>query len=185
MRTNRAVFLDRDGTINVEKNYLIDPAEFEFVAGVPQALKRLQDAGFLLVVVTNQSGVARGYFGLEDVDRLHEHMIALLAKVGVRIDRIEICPHHPTAGVADYLKVCDCRKGKPGMLLKAADELQIDLAQSYMVGDKVADVEAGLAAGCQSYLVLTGYGQAHRQKVQNMLIEVLADLPEVVEHILG
>lgn len=179
----RAVFLDRDGTLNVEKKYLIDPAEFEFIPGVQFALKRLRNAGFLLVVVTNQSGVARGRFGLDDVAKLHEHIRRLLREYSVVIDRFEICPHHPKQGTGEYLVDCDCRKGKPGMLLKAAQDLQIDLTRSFMVGDKLSDIEAGESAGCTSYLVLTGYGKGYQHKV-GQHTRIFHDLPAVVEDII-
>jgi D-glycero-D-manno-heptose 1,7-bisphosphate phosphatase len=151
----RAVFLDRDGTINVEKDYLFRTEDFRFIEGAPAAIRRLREAGFLVIVVTNQSGVARGYFSLEDVERLHRHLQRELARFGTRIDDFYLCPHHP--GFGDE---CDCRKGRPGMLLRAADEYNIDLEKSFMVGDKAADIEAGKRAGCCSLLVLTGYGAA-------------------------
>lgn len=179
-----AVFLDRDGTINVEKDYLIDPREFEFIPGVPQALRQLQDAGYLLVVVTNQSGVARGYFGLDAVDRLHGHMEKLLAEFEVKLAGIYSCPHHPTAGTGEYLKNCDCRKGEPGLLLRAAQELAIDLEQSYMVGDKEADIRAGTAAGCRTLLVKTGHGPEWLESAERKGARVVADLPAAVEIIL-
>lgn len=179
-----AVFLDRDGTINVEKHFLIDPAAFEFIPGVPQALKRLQDAGYLLVVVTNQSGVARGYFGLDQVRLLHDHMETLLKKYGVELAGIYICPHHPTEGIGEFLKDCDCRKGKPGMLLQAAQELGIDLQRSYMVGDKDADLEAGINAGCRSLLVKTGYGCKCLENDEINGAGIVPDLPAAVEMIL-
>ena len=185
MNHSRAVFLDRDGTINVEKDYLIDPAEFEFIPGVPQALKRLQEAGFLLVVVTNQSGVGRGYFSLNQVDRLHQHMNQRLQKYGVRLSGIYVCPHHPTAGTGQYLTVCNCRKGEPGMLLQAAQELTIDLQQSYLVGDKEADIQAGQAAGCRSILVQTGYGCSDTESAQRTGAKIVADLTEAAEQILA
>lgn len=181
----RAVFLDRDGTINIEKDYLIDPAEFEFIPGVPQALKRLQEAGFLLVVVTNQSGVGRGYFSLNQVDRLHRHMSQRLRKYGVRLSGIYVCPHHPTAGTGQYLTVCNCRKGEPGMLLQAAQELTIDLQQSYMVGDKDADIQAGQAAGCRSILVQTGYGCSNTENARRAGAKIVANLMEAAEQILA
>lgn len=179
-----AVFLDRDGTINVEKDYLIDPTEFEFIPGVPAALKKLQDAGFLLVVVTNQSGVARGYFSEAQVARLHQHMTDLLAEVGVSLAGIYICPHHPTAGSGDYLQDCDCRKGKPGMLQQAALELDIDLRQSFMVGDKEADILAGTAADCQTFLVRTGYGENHIDSARKYGVQVVADLAAAAAEIM-
>jgi D-glycero-D-manno-heptose 1,7-bisphosphate phosphatase len=180
-----AVFLDRYGTINVEENYLIDPAAFEFIPGVPQALKRLQDAGYLLVVVTNQSGVARGYFSMEQVRRLHDHMETLLQTYGVKLAGIYSCPHHPVAGIGEYLTNCSCRKGEPGMLLQAAQDLAIDLRQSYMVGDKKADIEAGSAAGCRSILVKTGHGLKWLESAESRGADIAADLPEAVEIILS
>jgi D-glycero-D-manno-heptose 1,7-bisphosphate phosphatase len=149
----RAVFLDRDGTINVEKEYLFRVADFQFIEGAPAAIRRLRDAGFLVIVVTNQSGVARGYFSLEDVEKLHRHLQRELARFGTGIDGFYLCPHHPGFG-----EECDCRKGSPGMLLQAAEEFGIDLGNSFMIGDKAADIEAGQRAGCNSLLVLTGHG---------------------------
>ncbi len=180
-----AVFLDRDGTLNVEKNYLIDPAEFEFIPGVPQALKRLQDAGYLLVVVTNQSGVARGYFSLEQVRRLHDYMEKLLQTYGVKLAGVYSCPHHPEAGIGEYSKNCSCRKGAPGMLLQAAQDLAVDLQKSYMVGDKEADILAGFAAGCSSILVKTGHGHKGLESAESRGAEIAADLPEAVKIILS
>ena len=156
---NRAIFLDRDGTINVEKEYLINPSDFELLPDVSNALQKLQNAGFLLVIVSNQSGVARGYFTESQVDELHQSMEKRLEPFGVTFDGIYFCPHHPTSGQGEYLCDCECRKGKPGMLLKAAKELQIDLSQSFMIGDKLADIQAGHAAGCKTFLVKTGYGK--------------------------
>jgi D-glycero-D-manno-heptose 1,7-bisphosphate phosphatase len=153
----RAVFLDRDGTLNIEKDYLYRVADFEFIPGVPQALKLLQDAGFLLVVVTNQSGVARGYYSLEDVALLHQYMRRELLKFGVELDGIYVCPHHPTLGHPPYRVACGCRKGAPGLLLQAAQELKIDLSRSFMVGDKLSDFEAGTKAGCNALLVASGH----------------------------
>lgn len=179
-----AVFLDRDGTINVDKNYLIDPAEFEFIPGVPQALRQLQEAGFLLVVVTNQSGVARGYFTFAQVEELHRHMERLLAGYGVNLAAIYSCPHHPSAGIGAYRQDCECRKGKPGMLLQAASDLQIDLQRSYLIGDKEADLQAGYLAGCKTFLVQTGYGFASVAKADKYSAVVVADLPAAVAKIL-
>lgn len=180
-----AVFLDRDGTINVEKHYLIEPDKFEFLPGVPEALRKLQDAGFLLVVVTNQSGVARGFFSLSQVEQLHEYMSMLLADYGVALAGIYICPHHPTAGTGEYLQECCCRKGQPGLLQQAAEELAIDLQRSYVIGDKEADLQAGQAAGSQSFLVRTGYGEKFVETAFEYEAEVVADLPDAVLKILS
>jgi D-glycero-D-manno-heptose 1,7-bisphosphate phosphatase len=160
MGKNKAVFLDRDGTINVEVQYMSRVEDFQFIPGVPWALKCLKNAGYLLVVVTNQSGIGRGLYDEAALDGIHSHMHADLANYGAAIDACYFCPHHPEHATGDYLKECGCRKPLPGMLQQAALDLDIDLAASFMVGDKIADVEAGLAAGCTSLLVLTGYGSA-------------------------
>lgn len=154
----RAVFLDRDGTINVEREYLFRPEDFHFVPGAPEAIRLFREAGFLVVVVTNQSGIGRGYYDEAAVQELHRHMDSELALAGTAVDAYYYCPHHPTAGNGIYLMECTCRKPLPGMLHQAAADLQIDLSHSWMIGDKLADVEAGHRAGCMAALVLTGYG---------------------------
>lgn len=153
----RAVFLDRDGTINVEKEYLYRIEDFEFIPGAAEAVNLLNEAGFLVIVVSNQSGVARGYYTEEDVDILHRHISAELQKSGGRIDAWLYCPHHPS-GKGSYALPCSCRKPLPGMLKEAASRFDIDLAHSIMIGDKLVDVEAAVAAGCVPILVRTGYG---------------------------
>jgi D-glycero-D-manno-heptose 1,7-bisphosphate phosphatase len=153
----RAVFLDRDGTINIEKEYLYQAADFEFIPGAPEAIRVLNQAGFMVVVVTNQSGVARGYYTEEDVENLHRHIDRKLESYGAHIDAWLYCPHHP-AGRGSYAVSCNCRKPLPGMLQEAAARYDIDLAHSIMIGDKLADIEAGTAAGCRTILVRTGYG---------------------------
>jgi D-glycero-D-manno-heptose 1,7-bisphosphate phosphatase len=153
----RAVFLDRDGTINQEKGYLFRIEDFEFIPGAPEAIRLLNQAGFLVVVVTNQSGVARGYYGEEDVIVLHRHIDEKLAKCGSRVDAWFYCPHHPD-GKGAYAVTCSCRKPLPGMLLDSARMLDIDLKKSVMIGDKRADLEAAIAAGCRPILVRSGYG---------------------------
>ncbi|MFO1220833.1 MAG: D-glycero-beta-D-manno-heptose 1,7-bisphosphate 7-phosphatase [Burkholderiaceae bacterium] len=156
---DRAVFLDRDGVINVEREYLHRIDDFVFVAGAPQALARLAAGGWRLVVVTNQSGIARGYYGEDDYRALTAHMERELARHGVRLDAVLHCPHLPDAAVAAYRRVCDCRKPAPGMLLEAAQRLSLDLARSVMVGDKLSDVQAGRAAGVgRCVLVRSGHG---------------------------
>ncbi len=155
-RKNRAVFLDRDGTINVEKGYVHKIEDFEFIPGVPRAIKLLKNAGFVVIVVTNQSGVARGYYTIDAVMRLHSHMDGELARHGTSVDAYYICPHHPQGIIDEYAKVCECRKPQPGMLLRAAEEFSLDLVSSYMIGDKQIDVDAALNAGCRPMLVETG-----------------------------
>lgn len=155
--TKPAVFLDRDGTINVEKDYLYRVEEFEFTPGAVEAIRLLNQAGYLVVVVTNQSGVARGYYTEADVKTLHSHIDHVLVSQGARVDAWYYCPHHEH-GKLPYNQACDCRKPMPGMLRQAAADHAIDLTRSWMVGDKPADIEAGQAAGCRPVLVMTGYG---------------------------
>jgi D-glycero-D-manno-heptose 1,7-bisphosphate phosphatase len=180
----RAVFLDRDGTINVEKEYLSRPEDFEFLPGVPEALKRLKDAGFFLIVVTNQSGVARGYFTLAEVEALHRCIQKRLRAFGTEIDGFFVCPHHPDLGVGEYRKRCACRKGEPGLLLQAAVDFGIDLSRSYMIGDKPADMEAGTRAGCRPILVLTGYGIETARKLKSAGIPAFDSLDKAADFIL-
>ena len=170
----RAAFLDRDGTINREKDYLHRIDEFEFLPGVPEAVRALNEAGFLVVVVSNQSGVGRGYYTEDDVDLLHRHIAAELAKYGARVDAWFYCPHHPE-GRGSYALACRCRKPLPGMLLEAAGRYDIDLAASVMIGDKLVDMEAGLAAGCRTILLRTGYG-AEQESAAPAGAEVYDDL---------
>jgi D-glycero-D-manno-heptose 1,7-bisphosphate phosphatase len=150
----RAVFLDRDGVINVDRHYLHQVEQFEFIAGVPQALKRLQQAGWKLVVVTNQSGIARGLFAEDDYLRLTQHMTERLAEAGVQLDAVLHCPHLPDAPVAAYRIACACRKPAPGLLVRAARQLGLDLACSVMVGDKGSDLRAGRSAGVSRCLLV-------------------------------
>ena len=155
---NRAVFLDRDGTLNREVNYLADPAQLELLPGVAEGLSRLARAQWLLCVVTNQSGVARGLVSEEALDAIHGRLREMLASEGAHLDWIGHCPHHPEHGPPDLRRACDCRKPEPGLLLRAAAELDIDLTRSWMVGDSARDLEAGRSAGCRSILVGTGNG---------------------------
>jgi D-glycero-D-manno-heptose 1,7-bisphosphate phosphatase len=162
----RAVFLDRDGTINVEKDYLYRIEEFEFIDGSVEAIKLLNEAGFLVVVVSNQSGVARGYYSEYDVELLHRHIALELEKSGARVDAWMFCPHHPDGG-GSYSLPCICRKPLPGMLKEAASRYHITLETSVMIGDKLADIGAGNAAGCRAILVRTGYGADHENLVSS------------------
>ena len=151
-----AIFLDRDGTLVYPRHYPSRPEELQLYQGIGAGLRRLQRAGFKLVVITNQSGIARGLFGVRDLERMHRHLRAALARQDVRLDGIYYCPHHPE-GVLPALAVrCDCRKPRPGMLLRAADELALDLERSWIVGDILDDIEAGKRAGCRGVLVDLG-----------------------------
>jgi D-glycero-D-manno-heptose 1,7-bisphosphate phosphatase len=181
---NKAVFLDRDGVINVEKGYLYRREDFEFLPGVPKALRLLKEAGFLLIVVTNQSGVARGFYPLEAVHELHRHLQDELVPYGVAVDGFYICPHHPDHASDDYPSICSCRKPLPGMLVKAIADFHIDPARSYLVGDKPSDIEAGHAAGCRCLLVRTGYGDVAIETVPKEAT-IVDDLLDAARFIIG
>lgn len=180
----RAVFLDRDGTINVEKDYLFKAEDFEFIPGAPEAIARLNQAGLLVIVVTNQSGVAQGFFSIDDVHRLHHHIRQALLPFDATIDAFYICPHHPQKGIETYRMDCGCRKGHPGMLQQAADDLNVDLQGSFMIGDKDTDLLAGIAAGCRNYLVRTGYGENHVAFATENNVPVVATMGDAVNKIL-
>lgn len=148
----RAIFLDRDGTLNVDKNYLSNPADLILIPGTSAALRRLMDAGFLLFIVTNQSGIGRGYYTLADMHAVNDRLCEVLARDGIRFEKIYFAPESPEEPSRG-------RKPSPQFLFDARDEFGIDLAQSYMVGDKLIDLECGWNAGVkQSVLVRTGYG---------------------------
>jgi D-glycero-D-manno-heptose 1,7-bisphosphate phosphatase len=150
---NRALFLDRDGTLVHPSHYPSRPADLRLYEGVGPDLRRLQDAGFRLVLITNQSGLARGYFGAAELDAMHDYLASQLAGWGVRLDGIYYCPHHPEGTIPDLAVACECRKPRPGMLLRAAAELEIDMRRCWFIGDILDDVEAGNSAGCRTILV--------------------------------
>ncbi len=151
---NKACFLDRDGVVNEEVDYLSDPDKAIIITGSAQAIKKLRQHGYLAIVVSNQAGVARGLYRVEDVHKVNERIQDLLNKEGAMIDEYYFCPHHP-----EFSGACKCRKPEPGMLLQAAKKYAIDLTQSFMVGDRISDLEAAQRAGCKNcYLVRTGYG---------------------------
>ncbi|MEQ9919248.1 D-glycero-beta-D-manno-heptose 1,7-bisphosphate 7-phosphatase [Pectobacterium brasiliense] len=178
-----AVFLDRDGTINVDHGYVHDIDHFQFIDGVIDAMRELKSMGFALVVVTNQSGIARGKFTEDQFMQLTEWMDWSLADRGVDLDGIYFCPHHPEAGEGEYRQSCDCRKPEPGMLLSAQRELNIDMAASYMVGDKLEDVQAAIGAGIgKKLLVRTGKPVTEQgEALADGVLESLADLPKWIK----
>jgi D-glycero-D-manno-heptose 1,7-bisphosphate phosphatase len=154
---NKAVFLDRDGTVNEEVGYLTDLGKLRLIPGAGAAIRRLNEAGFKVVLVTNQSGVARGYFPESLVHEAHARMREMLRLEGARIDAVYYCPHHPKAGNSRYTVDCDCRKPKTGLIDRARKDLAIDIEHSYMVGDKWSDVELAQRAGAHAVLVTSGF----------------------------
>jgi D-glycero-D-manno-heptose 1,7-bisphosphate phosphatase len=176
-----AIFIDRDGVIcHNRADYVKRWDEFVFLPGALEALARLARSPFVIVIITNQSGINRGKVTLEAVEDIHRRMLRAIEQAGGRVDAIYLCPHRPDEG-------CTCRKPLPGLLHRAAAELGLDLAQSFLIGDALEDIQAACAAGCQPYLVLTGRGQAHRAQAEHALpgrFRVVRDLGEAVEAIL-
>jgi len=171
-----AVFLDRDGTIITERHYLHDPRKVALIRGAAEAIRRLSREGYLIVMVTNQSGVARGLFQEDAVEKVNCQIQRLLRLEGAEIDAAYYCPHHPKGRVVRYACRCDCRKPRPGMGYRAAKELDIDLSGSYMIGDKREDILFGQNCGMKnSFLVSTGYGndaqlpEGYGVRVENIL----------------
>ena len=153
-----AVFLDRDGTINEQMGYINHISRFVFLPGAVEAIGILNRNRYLVIVVSNQSGVARGYFPLALVDEVHEHMKMVLKKSGVDIDGLFFCPHHPEGKVAQYSISCDCRKPKTGLIQKACEAFDIDMPNSYVIGDRISDIELAHRSDLKGILVTTGYG---------------------------
>ena len=151
-----AVFLDKDGTLVENVPYNADPAKMLLAPGAAEGIRLLHQNGFRLFVVSNQSGVARGHFALDDLIRVEERLRALMAGAGAVLHGFYFCPHHPDGSVAEYSTRCDCRKPQPGMILNAARDHAVDLTRSWFVGDILDDVEAGRRAGCRTILIDNG-----------------------------
>ena len=181
-KMNKAVFLDRDGTLNIDYGYVHKIDDFHFIEGSIEALKKLKEMGYLLVLVTNQSGIARGYFTEQEFLQLTEWMDWSLADRGVDLDGIYYCPHHPEAKLAEFKQDCDCRKPKSGMLLQAIEELNIDPARSIMIGDKIEDLFAGQGAKIRTnILVRTGKEVTAKEEDEaDFVLDSIADLPSLI-----
>jgi D-glycero-D-manno-heptose 1,7-bisphosphate phosphatase len=183
----KAVFVDRDGTVTREGEWIRHPGALELVPGAAQAIRRLHEAGFLVVMVTNQSAVARGLITEEQLEVIHESLRALLSREGARLDAIYACPHHPTEGVGAYKIDCECRKPEPGLMLRARDEMGIDLARSWCIGDMERDLEAGRRAGVRGILVATGKGAGEeaRMRAEGRAPLFASDIGAAAERILN
>ena len=174
--TKRFVLIDRDGTLIVEKNYLSNPDEVEFIPGVAPALQRLHEAGWGICVVTNQSGIARGYFDMDQLGKVHQRLAEMLALFDVQLDGIYLCPHGPD-------DKCKCRKPLPGMIHQAVAAHGFDPQKAWVVGDKEIDVGLGRSVGASSVLVRTGYGQRYESETKADFIA--DDLSTAVDLILN
>lgn len=182
-----AAFLDRDGTVNEEVEFLRKPEQLRLIEGAGSALRALNEHGIFTCIISNQSGVARGFLTEGDLIPIHAKLEKELGRAHAKVDRIYYCPHHPTEGKPPYNIICECRKPATGMLVRGAQELRIDLDQSFVVGDRIVDVQAGKAVGATTILVLTGYGttsvdECRRENVQPDL--VVPSIVDAVEFIL-
>ena len=179
----KAIFLDRDGTINVEKDYIYKSEDLVFEEGSIEALKTFKNLGYILIVVSNQSGIARGYFTEEDLNIFNNNMNEILKKNGVEITEFYCCPHHPD-GIGEYKKVCECRKPNNKMIEDAIKKYNINREKSYMIGDKTSDIGAGLKSNLKTVLVKTGYGLKDMEKVdknETLIYENLKDFSEILK----
>ena len=179
----KAIFLDRDGTINVEKDYIYKSEDLVFEEGTIEALKTFKNLGYILIVVSNQSGIARGYFTEKDLNIFNNNMNEILKKNGVEITEFYCCPHHPD-GIGEYKKVCECRKPNNKMIEDAIKKYNIDREKSYMIGDKTSDIGAGLKSNLKTVLVKTGYGLKDMEKVdknETLICENLKDFSEILK----
>lgn len=177
------VFVDRDGTINVEKNHVHRIEDFELIPGALEALRRLTDAGIKIFIVSNQAGIAKGLYTESDFEVLTRHMVEEMADHGIRIADVLYCPHHPDAMDPIYRVDCDCRKPKAGLLRRIMIREHLSAEVLAMIGDKNSDIEAGRAVGARTYLVETGYGS--REKQGTSADYVVADLQAAVTHLLS
>ncbi|MDB4125225.1 D-glycero-beta-D-manno-heptose 1,7-bisphosphate 7-phosphatase [Amylibacter sp.] len=171
----KAAFLDRDGVINIDNGYVSKWEDFEFLEGAISAMKQLHQAGYLLFVVTNQSGIARGYFSLDDFNELTLKMVETLAKAGVPVKKVYFCPHHKNGNVVKFSIECCCRKPAPGLLLRAQEEFNIDMGNSVMFGDKYSDYDAANRAGVENiYLIESAYTSEKKRFQEQMLFDSLS-----------
>jgi D-glycero-D-manno-heptose 1,7-bisphosphate phosphatase len=178
---NKAVFLDRDGTVNVEKGYICKPEDFVLIDGAASAIAKMKRLGFKVLVVTNQSGIGRGYYGEDDLSALHIYMNELLAMEEASVDAVYYCPHHPEAVLPEYRLDCDCRKPKTGLFRKAIADFDIDPTSSWAVGDSPRDLAPARELGMRTALVLTGHGKAGEQGQADIEVENLVQFGEFID----
>jgi len=185
MPRRSAVFMDRDGCLTEEAGYINHPARIRLLSRAAEAIRRLNRAGVAAVMVTNQAGIAKGYFSEEVLHAVNAEMVRQLGARQARLDGLYVCMHHPDEGEPPYRAACDCRKPRPGLLRRAAAELGLDLGSSVMIGDKASDIASGHAAGTTSVLVLTGYGRGeweHRRQLWDVKPDHVAeDLLDAVD----
>jgi D-glycero-D-manno-heptose 1,7-bisphosphate phosphatase len=153
---NKAIFIDKDGTLIDDIPYNVNPSRIKFTEGAPEGLKKLSLEGYLLIIVSNQSGIARGYFTEAEIEVVEKKIKQMMASSSIQLDGFYYCPHHPDGTVEAYAYLCNCRKPKPGLILQASKDFNIDLSRSWMIGDILHDIEAGNRAGCKTVLLDNG-----------------------------
>jgi D-glycero-D-manno-heptose 1,7-bisphosphate phosphatase len=178
---NKAVFLDRDGTIVEDVGYLNSPEQLKFIPGAIEAIKMLNDSGYKVVVISNQAGVARGLITEDMLQTIDKTLHKWILNGGAHLDGMYYCPHHPEHGVYPYKQACLCRKPHPGLIKRAHRDLDIDLSQSYMIGDKASDVKAGKRAGTKTIFVMTGRGKEEKEKLTGKPDHIAANLLDAVK----
>lgn len=178
-----AVFVDRDGTINVDVDFLSSPEQLTLIPRSADAIRTLNELEIPVVVITNQSGIARGLYTEDDLHAIHRAMDGMLKQSGASVLDYFYCPHHPTDGIAPYVRTCDCRKPKPGMLVQAQKKYGFDLTRSFVIGDKCVDVQAGHAVKATSLQVATGYGSKEKDRCSEGREYYGSDLFDAVQFI--
>jgi len=183
-----AVFIDRDGTINEQMGYINHASRFILLPGTVEAIRLINESGYLAIVVSNQSGVARGYYPIELVEQVHEYMVSQLGRGGATVDGIFFCPHHPNGKVMEYSIACDCRKPNSGLIERACRQFDVDMDSSFVVGDQCKDIELAARCGVRGILVTTGYGRGEMEYVlphsPHRPVHVAEDLLRAVQWIL-
>ncbi len=178
----KACFLDRDGVLIKDVNYLSSPDQVQIFSESIRALKILQENQYKIIVVTNQAGVARGYFSESSIFKVHEEIDRQLLMYGLKIDAYYYCPHHPEGKVEEYSINCDCRKPMPGMILNAVQDFNLDLSNSFLIGDKLSDLLAAKNAGCTGLLVETGHGKEHKEQALSKGFAVFKNIESAVKY---
>ncbi|MDH5542753.1 MAG: HAD family hydrolase [Nitrospinota bacterium] len=168
MKKTKVAFLDRDGTINEEKGYIKEPSEIEIISGSAGAVEKLNKAGYLVFGISNQSGIARGYFSVDDVLKVNRRTIELVGEGGGEIIEIFFCPHHPEGSVPEYSMKCGCRKPGTNLITEASEKYGLEFTEKIVIGDKICDLELGKRIGAVTVLVATGYGASERKNLEEM-----------------
>jgi D-glycero-D-manno-heptose 1,7-bisphosphate phosphatase len=177
---NKACFLDRDGVLIEEANYISLPSQVHILPGTIKALQLLKDNNYKIIVITNQAGVAKGYFIENAIPKVHSEIDRQLNEYGIQVDRYYYCPHHPNGIIKKYAICCNCRKPMPGMILQAKEDYNLDLNSSFLIGDKMSDLLAAEKSGCHGVLVETGYGKQYKKEAIVRGFPVLPNLKEAV-----